>query len=78
MPSGTLLPGDDGYDAARTTFNGMLERRPAAIVACRSTGDVVAAVRAARAAMLPVAIRGGGHSVAGHGVADGALMVDLR
>ncbi|HET9346095.1 MAG TPA: FAD-binding oxidoreductase [Candidatus Limnocylindrales bacterium] len=73
-----LMPSDGGYDAARQTFNGMLDKRPAVIVQCRSTGDVIAAVRAARAAGLPVAVRGGGHSVAGHCVADDALVVDLR
>ena len=73
-----LMPSDDGYDEARQTFNGMLDKRPAVIVQCRSTEDVVAAVRAARAAGLPIAVRGGGHSVAGHCVADDALVVDLR
>ena len=73
-----LRPGDEGYDAARQTFNGTIDRRPAAIVTCRSTDDVVAAVRAARSAKLPVAVRGGGHGVAGHAMADGALVVDLR
>ena len=73
-----LRPGDEGYDAARQTFNGTIDRRPAAIVTCRSTDDVVAAVRAARSASLPVAVRGGGHGVAGHAMGDGALVVDLR
>ena len=73
-----LMPSDDGYDDARQTFNGMLDKHPAVIVQCRSTDDVVAAVRAARAAGLPIAVRGGGHSVAGHCVADDALVVDLR
>ena len=76
-PPGTLVSGDAGYDEARITFNGILDRRPAAIVPCRTTEDVVAAVRAARAADLPIAVRGGGHSVAGHGIADGALVVSL-
>ena len=77
--AGTLIgPDHDGYDAARQTFNGTIDRRPAAIVQCRSTADVVAAVRAARDAGLAIAVRGGGHSVAGHAVADGALVVDLR
>jgi FAD/FMN-containing dehydrogenase len=76
---GTVLtPSDDGFDEARQTFNGMLDKHPAAIVQCRKTADVVAAVRAARTAGLPIAVRGGGHSVAGHCVADGALVVDLR
>jgi FAD/FMN-containing dehydrogenase len=77
--SGTLLrPTDDDYESARRTFNGMIDRHPVLIAQCRTTEDVVAAVRAARAGGLPVAVRGGGHSVAGHGVADGALVVDLR
>jgi FAD/FMN-containing dehydrogenase len=77
--AGTVLgPDDEGYDAARQTFNGTIDRRPATIVQCRSTADVVAAVQAARGAGLAIAVRGGGHSVAGHAVADGALVVDLR
>ncbi len=77
--AGTVIrPDHDGYDAARVTFNGTIDRRPAAIIQCRSTDDVVAAVQAARGAGLPIAVRGGGHSVAGHAVADGALVVDLR
>jgi FAD/FMN-containing dehydrogenase len=73
-----LMPADGGFDEARRTFNGMLDKHPAVIVQCRSTSDVVAAVRSASAAGLPIAVRGGGHSVAGHCVADGALVVDLR
>ena len=73
-----VLPTDTGYDEARTTFNATIDRRPAAIVMARSTDDVVAAVRWARDAGLPIAVRGGGHNVAGHAVADGALVVDLR
>jgi FAD/FMN-containing dehydrogenase len=76
-PAGTLAQADAGYDEARISFNGMLDRRPAAILVCHSTDDVVAAVRAARAAGLPIAVRGGGHSVAGHGIADGAFVVSL-
>ena len=77
--SGTvLLPSDDGYDEARLSFNGMIHKRPSVIVQCHSTDDVVVAVRAARVAGLPIAVRGGGHSVAGHSMADDALVVDLR
>jgi FAD/FMN-containing dehydrogenase len=77
LPAAALLPGDAGYDEARISFNGMLDRRPAAIAPCSTTEEVVEAVRAARSAGLPIAVRGGGHSVAGHGVADGALVVSL-
>ncbi|HEY3164139.1 MAG TPA: FAD-binding protein [Candidatus Limnocylindrales bacterium] len=77
FPSGALLPGEPGYDEARISFNGMLDRRPAVIVMCRTTAEVVAAVRAARAAGLPIAVRGGGHGVAGHAYADGSLVVSL-
>ena len=77
--SGTVLhPGNERYDEARRTFNGMIDRRPAVIVTCRSTEDVVVAVEVARTAGLPIAVRGGGHGVAGHAMADGALVVDLR
>ena len=77
LPAGALLPDDDGYDTARISFNGILDRRPAAILSCATTADVVTAVRAARSASLPIAIRGGGHSVAGHSIPDGAIVVSL-
>ena len=77
LPQTAVLPDHPAYDEARRSFNGMLDRRPAAIVPCSATDDVVAAVRAAVAAGLPIAVRGGGHSVAGHGSADGALSVSL-
>ena len=76
-PSGTLLPDGAGYAAARISFNGMLDRRPAAIIPCASTEEVLAAVGAARAAGLPIAVRGGGHSIAGHCLPDGAAVVSL-
>ena len=72
-----ILPNHPAYDKHRITFNGILDRRPAVIVPCETTEQVAAAVRAALAAGLPIAIRGGGHSVAGHGIADGALVVWL-
>ena len=71
-------PGDPGYDEARQTFNGTIDRRPAVIVGCRTVDDVVVAARVAREAGLSIAVRGGGHGVAGHAMADGALVVDLR
>jgi FAD/FMN-containing dehydrogenase len=69
---------DDEYDTVRATFNATVQRRPAAIVRARTDDDVIAAVVAANDLGLPIAVRGGGHSVAGHAMADGALVVDLR
>ncbi len=77
FPPTAILPDHPAYDEHRISFNGILDRRPAVIVPCASTDEVVAAVRAARAAGLPIAIRGGAHSVAGHSFADGALVVSL-
>lgn len=77
FPATAILPGHPDYDAARISFNGILDRRPAVIVPCATTDEVVAAIRAGRAAGLPIAIRGGGHSVAGHGIPDDALVVSL-
>ena len=76
--SGSVLgPDDDGYDAARALYNGLIDRRPGLIVRCRTTDDVVAALALARRAGLEVSVRGGGHNVAGRAVTDGGLMIDL-
>src|SRR5437588_555124 len=76
--SGPVLgPRDPGYDAARAVHNGLVDRRPALIVRCWSTTDVVAALELARRTGLEVSIRGGGHNVAGRAVTDGGLMIDL-
>jgi len=72
-----LRPTDDGYDAARRVYNGLVDRTPAVIVRCRTAADVAAGVRFARAAGLDVCVRGGGHNVAGRAVADDAVMIDL-
>jgi FAD/FMN-containing dehydrogenase len=71
-------PDDAGYDPARITFNGMIDRRPELIARPLDVDDVVSAVRYAVDAGLPIAVRGGGHSVAGHCIGDGAVVVDLR
>ncbi|MFH9662755.1 FAD-binding oxidoreductase [Streptomyces sp. NPDC017248] len=73
-----LAPDDPGYDAARAVFDARAERRPAVIARCADTADVVRAVRFARELDLRVAVRGGGHGLAGGAGADGALLVDLR
>src|SRR3954469_11512165 len=72
-----LAPDDDGYDAARTVHNGLIDRRPAVIVRCRASEDVVAALAFARAEGLDVSVRGGGHNVAGRAVAEGGVMIGL-
>jgi FAD/FMN-containing dehydrogenase len=71
------LPGGEGYEQARQVWNGMIERRPLAIVGAAGVADVRAAVKFAQARGLPVAIRGGGHNVAGSAVCDGGIVIDL-
>jgi FAD/FMN-containing dehydrogenase len=72
-----LLPGDAGYDDARSVWNGMIDRRPALIVRCLGVADVIACVNAGRERGLPLCIKGGGHNIGGLAVADGALMLDM-
>lgn len=72
-----LCPGDAGYDAARGLHNGMIDKRPAAIVRCTGVADVRHCVSTARENNLPAAVRGGGHGVAGNASCDGGLMIDL-
>lgn len=72
-----LRPGDPAFDAARVVWNGMIDRRPAAILRCGCVEDIQEGIRWAAARGLPVSIKAGGHNVAGHAVGDGALMLDL-
>jgi len=72
-----LLPGDDGYETARRIHNGMIDRRPAVIARCIGNADVVDALAFAIAHDLEIAVRGGGHNVAGRAVCDDGVMIDL-
>ena len=73
----TILPGDDGYDDARTVYNAMIDKRPAVIARCTGVADVIAAVNFAREHDLLVAVRGGGHAVSGSSVCDDGIVIDL-
>jgi FAD/FMN-containing dehydrogenase len=72
-----VAPDDDGYDEARTVFYGGIDRRPAVIVRVADERDVARVVALARETGLELAVRSGGHSLAGHSVADGGIVIDL-
>ena len=72
-----IQPNDEGYDAARKVYNGMVDRRPRLIAKCIDVADVITAVNFGREQNLLVAVRGGGHNAGGLGVCDDGLVVDL-
>jgi FAD/FMN-containing dehydrogenase len=72
-----LTPGDPGYEEARRVHNGLVDKRPALIARCRNADDVTKAIRLARDIGLEVAVRGGGHNVAGRATIDGGVVIDL-
>jgi FAD/FMN-containing dehydrogenase len=73
-----ITPQDGDYDAARAIWNAMHDRRPALVACCTSAADVAAGIRHGRAHDLPIAVRGGGHSMPGHSVCDDGIVLDLR
>ena len=72
-----LVPDDVGYEEARKVHNGLVDKRPALIARCKGTADIVDAVKLARKLGLEIAVRGGGHNVAGRATVDKGLMIDL-
>jgi FAD/FMN-containing dehydrogenase len=72
-----LQPGDPGYDDARSIWNAMIDKRPGLIVRCAGTADVMLAVNFARENGLPLAVRGGGHNIAGSALCDDGMVIDL-
>jgi len=71
------LPGEEGYEAARTLWNAMIDRRPGLVVRCLGAADVMHAVRFARQEGLLLSVRGGGHNIAGSAVCESGLLIDL-
>src|SRR5256884_927718 len=72
-----IQPNDEGYEAARKVYNGMIDKHPALIARCADVADVIAAVNFGRENNLLVSIRGGGHNAGGLGVCDDGLVIDL-
>jgi FAD/FMN-containing dehydrogenase len=71
------LPGEDGYETARTIWNAMIDKKPGIVVRCVGASDVISAVKFAREENLLIAVRSGGHNIAGNAVCDGGLLIDL-
>jgi FAD/FMN-containing dehydrogenase len=73
-----LVPGDAAYEEARVLFNTAIDKRPRVIAQCETVDDVARAIRIGRDLELEIAVRGGGHGVAGTALTDGGLVIDLR
>ena len=78
LRGGLHAPGSAEYDESCTLFNSMIEKRPALVARCSSPDDVIAALAFGREQDLEIAVRAGGHSVAGHSLVDGGLVLDIR
>ena len=72
-----VRPSDDDYDERRAIWNGAHDRHPALIVRCAGVADVIRALEFARSEELPIAVRAGGHSIAGFSSVDGGMVIDL-
>lgn len=72
-----IVSGDPGYDDARRVWNAMIDKYPVGVIRIKSTADIAPSLAFARKHGLLVAVRGGGHNVAGHGTVDGGLVIDL-
>jgi FAD/FMN-containing dehydrogenase len=78
VSGGVVTPEDAQYEATREVFNSMIAKRPAAIARCETSDDVSASIAFARRHDLDIAVRAGGHSVAGHSLCDDGLVIDVR
>ena len=77
LAGAVIEPQDPLYDEARAVWNGMIDVRPRAVVRAGAVGDINPVLDTARRTGLPLAVRGGGHNIAGHGTVDGGLVLDL-
>src|ERR687897_2282809 len=77
LPGAVITPADAGYDEARAVYNAAHDKRPVAVVRATSPADVAATIAYARTHDLPLAVRGGGHGIAGFGTCDGGIVLDL-
>ena len=72
-----FTPADDGYDEARCIWNAMIDKRPAAVVRCTGTADIIDSLNLAREAGLPLSIRAGGHNIGGTSLCDDGIVIDV-